>query len=59
METRMRSLPLEHEEIVRTLTTTRSVHQTANALGLPETEVQRVAFLAFGLGVLDVPLVDF
>lgn len=55
----MPPLPLEHEPIVRTLRATRSVEQTAHILGLPMDRVQRVAWMAFGLGELEVGLVDF
>lgn len=55
----MPPLPSEHEPILRTLRATRSCEQTATVLGVALERVQRVAWMAFGLGELEVGLVDF
>lgn len=47
------------DAIARTLEETRSVGATARRHDLAESEVQRVALLLFGLGRLNVDLVDF
>jgi hypothetical protein len=47
------------EPIVLHLRRSRSVEATALALNLPLPTVQRAAFMAFGLGELEVPLADF
>ena len=51
--------PLELEPILHLLEVTRSVRETARRLAIPEAEIQRVAWTAFGLGRLDVDLTDF
>lgn len=48
-----------HERVVQELLSTRSVARTANALGLSEAEVQKIALIAFGLGRLEQALVDY
>lgn len=45
--------------VIHVLVETRSVSGTARRLHLAESQVQRVAFMAFGLGRLEVDLVDF
>lgn len=47
------------EEIIHSLRETRSVDDTARRLEVPVPQVQRVAMLAFGLGRLEVDLVDY
>ena len=50
--------PLE-ETVVHVLEETRSVAVTAQHLHLSLRDVQRVAMMAFGLGRLDVALMDY
>jgi hypothetical protein len=47
------------EAVVHVLEETRSVADTARHLKIPVRDVQRVAMMAFGLGRLDVALVDY
>jgi hypothetical protein len=52
-------MPRSATAILQTLRLTRSVERTAAELELPVSTVQRVAWMAFGLGELEVALVDF
>lgn len=47
------------EAVIQCLTQTRSVGLTATLLDLPVDRVQRVAMMAFGLGRLEIDLVDY
>ena len=47
------------QTVINSLAETRSVGKTADRLELPERHVQRVALMAFGLGRLEVNLIDF
>lgn len=49
----------QEESIILLLAQTRSVGTTASRLHLPLGRVQRVAMMAYGLGHLDVDLVDY
>ena len=55
----MAALSLQDEAVVHALESTRSVTRTAAELRMPVPQVQRVAMMAFGLGRLDVSLLDF
>lgn len=47
------------ETVIHALEETRSVDATAQRLRMPVFQVQRVALMAFGLGRLEVDLLDY
>ena len=55
----MPPIPAHDLAVLTVLEETRSIQDTARALGMPIREVQKVAMMAFGLGHLDVALSDF
>lgn len=56
---KMPPLPVFEERVVQALEETRSVTLTARRLSLPEPQVQRVAMMAYGLGRLEIDLMDY